>query len=208
MYKVFFNESELVFKPFEEELKKPPHDTYIKVVHFEEVVQVLEEIEKSGVRKVFLLDCVDFHSIQSNFNCIHSAGGLVQNKHCQWLFIKRMNRWDLPKGRIEAGESSEQAAIREVGEECGIRGHVVVRPLLTSYHIFRSPYYPPPYNWVWKETNWFEMNYAGDEAPAPQQEEDITQARWVDVDDLQKMYKSTYQNIKQLMDFCFPHQQF
>ena len=33
--------------------------------------------------------------------------------------------WSLPKGHIEAGETAEQAAVREVEEETGIIGRVV-----------------------------------------------------------------------------------
>ena len=35
--------------------------------------------------------------------------------------------WSLPKGHIEAGESAEQAAVREVAEETGIAGRIVGR---------------------------------------------------------------------------------
>jgi ADP-ribose pyrophosphatase YjhB (NUDIX family) len=38
--------------------------------------------------------------------------------------------WSLPKGHLEAGETAEDAAIREVEEETGIRG-VVIAPLGT-----------------------------------------------------------------------------
>jgi ADP-ribose pyrophosphatase YjhB (NUDIX family) len=34
-------------------------------------------------------------------------------------------RWSLPKGHLEHGETAEQAAVREVAEETGIRGRVV-----------------------------------------------------------------------------------
>ena len=33
--------------------------------------------------------------------------------------------WSLPKGHLEAGETAEDAAVREVEEETGIRGRVV-----------------------------------------------------------------------------------
>ncbi len=44
--------------------------------------------------------------------------------------IARRNRagrieWCLPKGHLEAGESPEQAALREVAEETGIHGRII-----------------------------------------------------------------------------------
>lgn len=36
-------------------------------------------------------------------------------------------RWSLPKGHVEAGESLEQTAVREVREETGIAGSIVAR---------------------------------------------------------------------------------
>ena len=43
--------------------------------------------------------------------------------------------WVLPKGHLEAGESTEQAAVREVEEETGIRGRVLA-PLGTVDYWF------------------------------------------------------------------------
>ncbi|APU18035.1 NUDIX family protein [Actinoalloteichus sp. GBA129-24] len=43
--------------------------------------------------------------------------------------------WSLPKGHLEAGETSQQAAIREVAEETGIRG-TVLAPLGTIDYWF------------------------------------------------------------------------
>jgi bis(5'-nucleosidyl)-tetraphosphatase len=34
--------------------------------------------------------------------------------------MKHKDRWDLPKGHLDAGETTEQAAIRELAEETGI----------------------------------------------------------------------------------------
>lgn len=62
-----------------------------------------------------------------------SAGGLVVDRttdpQCGAL-IGRLDRrgrlmWSLPKGHLEAGETAEQAAIREVQEETGIRGRIL-----------------------------------------------------------------------------------
>jgi len=43
------------------------------------------------------------------------------------LFIYRFNKWDLPKGKLDNGESVSECAIREVEEECGIANLKIVR---------------------------------------------------------------------------------
>jgi ADP-ribose pyrophosphatase YjhB (NUDIX family) len=67
-----------------------------------------------------------------------SAGGLVVDRsgpEPRAALIARHDRrgrlvWSLPKGHVEDGETPEQAAVREVEEETGIRG-TVVAPLGT-----------------------------------------------------------------------------
>ena len=56
---------------------------------------------------------------------IVSAGIIVVRKEAdQWkyLFLRAFRNWDFPKGQMEAGESSLEAAIRETREETGITG--------------------------------------------------------------------------------------
>jgi 8-oxo-dGTP pyrophosphatase MutT (NUDIX family) len=63
-----------------------------------------------------------------------SAGGLVLDSpeaaQARAALIGRIDRrgrllWSLPKGHVEAGETHEDAAVREVEEETGIRGRVL-----------------------------------------------------------------------------------
>mgnify|MGYP000920906879 FL=1 len=68
------------------------------------------------------------------FTVIEAAGGLVGHPSGKYLFIMRYGRWDLPKGHIEEGETPEQCALREVTEECNIRGHAIMGTLPPSYH--------------------------------------------------------------------------
>ncbi len=64
-----------------------------------------------------------------------SAGGLVvRTEHgvSAGALIGRLDRrgrlrWSLPKGHVEVGETTEQAAIREVAEETGISGRITAR---------------------------------------------------------------------------------
>ncbi len=53
-----------------------------------------------------------------------SAGGVVWNRQLgRFLLIRdSYGRWALPKGLIEKGESPEQAALREITEETGLKG--------------------------------------------------------------------------------------
>jgi 8-oxo-dGTP pyrophosphatase MutT (NUDIX family) len=74
-----------------------------------------------------------------------SAGGLVVDRAqgaARAAVIARLNRagrveWCLPKGHLEQGETPEQAAVREIEEETGIRGRVV-RPLGTIEYRFSA----------------------------------------------------------------------
>lgn len=64
-----------------------------------------------------------------------SAGGLVLDESQRGALIGRQDRrgrmvWSLPKGHIEAGETPEAAAVREIREETGISG-AIVAPLGT-----------------------------------------------------------------------------
>lgn len=58
-----------------------------------------------------------------------SAGGIVfkEGKPSQWLIIqpKDTERWQLPKGHIDPGESSKEASVREVFEEGGVRAEIL-----------------------------------------------------------------------------------
>ena len=62
-----------------------------------------------------------------------SAGGLVVDRSDdapRAALIGRLDRrgrllWSLPKGHVEAGETTEDAAVREIAEETGITGRVV-----------------------------------------------------------------------------------
>jgi 8-oxo-dGTP pyrophosphatase MutT (NUDIX family) len=67
----------------------------------------------------------------------YSAGGVVFKKEAGktfWLIFQpkvdeselwRKGRWQLPKGWIEAGETSQTAALRETKEEGGVEAEIV-----------------------------------------------------------------------------------
>ena len=54
----------------------------------------------------------------------------------KFLFIYRNQKWDIPKGRIEEGESVQSAAVREVEEETGVTDLTITHTLTTTLHLF------------------------------------------------------------------------
>ncbi len=132
------------------------------------------------------------------FKLITAAGGVVI-RDSKLLFIFRNEKWDLPKGKIDNGETPEQAAIREVAEECGITGHTIVRQLPSTFHIYQSPYKNDFGKWILKKTFWFEMNYSGAENGTPETGENITEIRWFGKDEIEDVLQNTYKNLEQII---------
>lgn len=133
----------------------------------------------------------DFISI---FDVIHAGGGLVKNINEDYLFIYRNDKWDLPKGKLDPGETIEQCAVREVEEECGINNLILGDKIKNTYHIYKYKG-----NNVLKYTHWFQMEYRGDESLVPQLEEGITHVEWISANELEKVKRNTYGNIMEVI---------
>lgn len=138
------------------------------------------------------------NSFIPGFKLITAAGGVVI-RDSKMLFIFRNEKWDLPKGKIEKIETPEQAAIREVAEECGIFGHSVARQLPPTLHIYQSPYKNDFGQWILKKTFWFEMSYYGTENGTPETGENITEIRWFKREELNEVISNTYENLKEII---------
>lgn len=149
--------------------------------------------------------CLQFQSIHEGwkkfracFKEITAAGGIVFNSKGELLLIHRLGYWDLPKGKLEKNESIEQAAKREVEEECGISGLEIVSTLPATYHVY---FYKGER--VLKQTHWFKMSYKGDETLIPQLEEAIDEVLWLSKKDLDKVLANTYESLKELLKNAF-----
>ena len=66
--------------------------------------------------------------LKSHYKLVKAAGGIVSDNHGRTLIIERNNYWDLPKGHKKKNESIEDAALREVQEECSITSHYISNP--------------------------------------------------------------------------------
>lgn len=136
-----------------------------------------------------------FSLLQEEFVRVNAAGGVVENDCGDLLMIELRGRWDLPKGHIEATESSAEAALREVEEETGIGATLCdTAPLATTWHA-----YDTYGRWELKRTEWWRMQSQGGELH-PQASEGITRAEWCAKESLCERLKTSYATIIQVVE--------
>jgi ADP-ribose pyrophosphatase YjhB (NUDIX family) len=123
---------------------------------------------------------------------IIAAGGIVTNTEGKILMIFRREKWDLPKGKLDKGETIAQCAVREVEEETGLKDILLGDFLLITEHQYQDPWLKTE---VIKETHWYRMKIIKEQKLIPQTEEDITDIRWVNREELNECLQHTYANI-------------
>ena len=131
---------------------------------------------------------------------IIAAGGLVENEKGEILMMFRRGFWDLPKGKLDVGESIETCAVREVQEETGLQNVQLISFLCKTYHEYFDKWINED---VIKETWWYLMKSSSTEKLIPQTEEDIEQLVWVDKKEMDKYLENTYPSIKEVISENF-----
>lgn len=196
MYKIFINEKPFIIADVSEDVsafsgcKRVEHHP-AKVAEY---IKDCESLKSKGILMVTDDTEFAFKDFYTHLVPIEAAGGVVFNDNKEILLIKRLGKWDLPKGKIDGGESDEEAAIREVEEECGINGLSITAKLPSTYHCYKQHNHR-----FLKTTYWFTMHCSDTRALVPQKEEHITEAVWkkwteVDIDSL-----DTYSSVRDLL---------
>ncbi|WP_417601914.1 NUDIX hydrolase [Owenweeksia hongkongensis] len=195
MYKVFINDSSISFieKPISGEVSHLSYESK------DQLVESIKSLENSSEIKHLTFEVDSLLEVWNDFTemyeIIEAAGGIVRNGAGEILMIYRLGKWDLPKGKLEEGESVEEGAVREVIEECGISNLRVIRELPITYHTYEIGGKK-----ILKRTYWFEMHtkFIGD--LVPQIEEHIEKAQWVNPDFLDEYMGNTYASIHWLVE--------
>ncbi|AXJ00033.1 8-oxo-dGTP pyrophosphatase MutT, NUDIX family [Cyclonatronum proteinivorum] len=142
---------------------------------------------------------------ETDYKPVTAAGGVLFKEIAgepQVLMIYRNGFWDLPKGKLDAGESIPECAIREVAEETGCPLPEIVTELGTTYHSYTDKWGD------FAKTTWWYAMQTDARKFTPQTEEGITKVCWIETDraleiagfdnlkDILLRFKSWYQHTR------------
>ena len=155
MYKVFVNQDVIILTsvvPFGKkinlyDLKKKSIDDIISLVKKHHKIYLFHKNSEKLIS-----------TFKKKIKVVKAGGGIVKNRNDETLFIYRRNKWDLPKGKMDKGETIDQTALREVKEETGVKNLSIIGFKMNTYHIFKKEK-----NFRLKVTSWYNMlsNYEG-----------------------------------------------
>ena len=192
MYKVFVKDIPIILST-EKNIGKQYTSIPLKEVKFKKLIAKINNGELLYVN-IYHKNAEKLERfLRKKLPVVEAGGGLVYNAKHEILFIRRNSKWDLPKGKVENGETYEEAAVRETMEETGIQDLVVKKFIAKTYHVFKRND-----KFKLKITYWYEMfsDYTG--PLTPQEEEDIKKVKWKNFEKSQKALRDSYENIKLL----------
>lgn len=204
MYKIYVGVVPIYLASNEEAKGFDPRDFDNMLVNYgdsqpKKLVNFIDSLEKGSKRyKSIIIRSANIEQLREDFFSlftVHKAGGgVVFNENKAVLGIFRRGHWDLPKGKLEKGESIEDCAVREVEEETGVTDLVLGNHIKDTYHTFIDHKGRRILKW----SVWYKMSCASQEL-TPQQEEDIEQAIWLPLEEL-KSKQPIFNNILDVLN--------
>lgn len=192
MYKVFVKDAPLVLT---NKLPETLNGNYF-LLNGSDIQNAIDSLAKKKISEAYIYH-PNVEEILNKFTkkipLEVAAGGVVTNKKGKVLFIYRNNKWDLPKGKLKKKESLEEAALREVKEETGVKGLKIENFLQTTYHIFKSKG-----TYKLKEVHWYAMKTSYSGKLKGQKSEGIKKVKWKGPKKINKALKKSYTNIQLL----------
>ncbi len=197
MYRIFINDNTLILSGSKEILRGLENFEIEQYSSSLSLDLAIEQMEKGTSKKLILLGSslmLMWDDFCSRYDLIEAAGGIVRNSNKEILWIRRNEKWDLPKGKVEFGERIEETAVREVEEECAVTSIEIGELLGTTYHTYSYKGIN-----ILKKSYWFAMSCFGKQTLTPQEEEGITEVVWANTA-AQKLYAlDTYTSIAELL---------
>lgn len=129
----------------------------------------------------------------------HSAGGIiVENGRVLLIRMRNLERtevWSFPKGHLEAGETPEAAALREVAEETGFYCEIIGELYEAAYSFFRNG------RPVDKDVRWYRMRRRGGDG-VPKTPDEIVDMKWASLEAAKKLL--TYPSDLTILELVTP----
>jgi 8-oxo-dGTP pyrophosphatase MutT (NUDIX family) len=184
--KIYFNNKPLfITSELTAEIEEYLHHeetVYIDDYNIHTVKAMIHEMELPKIRAgVFLHP--DAEAVLKAFirklHLVKAAGGFVHNPDGDVLLIHRRGKWDLPKGKLDEGETLETCAVREIREETGLQQLKLSGPLTVTYHTYHEFT-----RHILKESHWYLVSTGSNSTLVPQLEEDIDKCEWVKPENL------------------------
>ncbi len=198
---IYFNNKKIILCDTPESIKQQSEDIILENPDNIALQSLIAKTEETDFTSGIVID-KNFSSLQKKFfqqfTAIEAAGGVVENEDQEILFIYRLGKWDLPKGKMEDNEASSTCALREVEEETGLLGLTLKNKIGETYHTYKA--YG---NYFLKTTHWYHIICSKDQPLQPQTEENIEKAIWVTRQNLQEVMANTYPSIQEVLDRFF-----
>ncbi len=162
----------------------------------EKLFNLLNKLDLSELQSVTVVaklqDSVQ-ERIEKMFTIVKAAGGVVV-KDGQILLMHRRGVWDLPKGKLDGGEKSKRAAIREVEEETGVRAELLEKICVTWHTYLEND------KQILKRTKWYLMRSIDDTKLQPQKDEGIDKLEWVTDEQAKKLLVNSFSSIRYVFE--------
>lgn len=101
--------------------------------------------------------------------------------------------WDIPKGKLDKGETIEECALREVTEETGVKVKNKIK-LMDSYHTYiRNS------KRNLKRTHWYIMECVDDSEMCAQAEEKIDEVRWCSLYEAKTLISGSFSSLQRIL---------
>ena len=163
------------------------------------IVDLLKKMTNKKFKKIYSITITlkeyrkVIKKLKKMFKIIKAAGGVVKNSKDEILFIYRLKKWDLPKGKLDKGETIKECAKREVEEETKVSvscGNKIV----STWHT-----YTRNRKFILKKTTWYKMNSLDDSGMKPQKKENIEKVEWMEHSTINDILLNSYKTLNHVM---------
>ena len=163
------------------------------------IVDLLKKMTNKKFKKIYSITITlkeyrkVIKKLKKMFKIIKAAGGVVKNSKDEILFIYRLKKWDLPKGKFDEGETIKECAKREVEEETKVSvscGNKIV----STWHT-----YTRNKKFILKKTTWYKMNSLDDSGMKPQKKENIEKVEWMEHSTINDILLNSYKTLNHVM---------